>query len=1272
MAEKIVFQQGGIEIDSTGEFQVEVPPAGSLAVEVKGAQGGPIAAAGLAVSGPLELGWSTGDDGRALIADLPSGKYSVTASASGFKSASADAEVAADQAQLALVLESAPSRLELTVRRRGAGPVAGVEVVVDGPSKAAGRTGTDGKLLFEDLEPGSYQLRARGDGFEEASATAEVKEGETASAALELGREQGSLKVRAVRLRGAPVEGARVSAVGVGGEGRASGLTDAGGEASFPALDTGDYNVTVSSAGSPDALVPATVSAGQERTVKAVLPAPRVKRFFGSPPGRKEEAASEIRLEAGSEVELGWEVEDATHVQISEAGEQGTDFPVVTVEAGPDGVNSTRLKPEKTTKFLAFAMVEGRLSPAEPALERAAPAAKALSDAAPTKPAPSAKPAVQVTVSAKRQLTVQVKTVFTLAGAPTQERWSGARKHNVVKDISVKIDGGAAVVGKGGKAVLDVASLAPGTHQLHIEPADPKHLAPDLAGPGLAKGDNTDPDVMFRAIDLQLFFDASGLKGVAPRTARPFPTNPRLMIPEHVLVLSTSPTELVLDWKPDWIKANAQFQEPPRVAKALVLHQTAGRIESDMELLAFGGVSAHYLVDVDGHAIKLVHERNASAHVGGTAKWMGMAGLPDISIGIEQVHIDQPGPQPWRPEQVARTAMLVDVIRAATGIRRQAVAGHGEVEPIADRKNAPNKAFTDPGPTFDWHALEDAGLVRTRSGAPPAGPIYGLTGAQRELPLKPGSRDSVAKGGPPGPVAQLQEDLRSIGYPFTDPVGVFGSDDFVTFPHHAATESAVKRFQLRFFTRVPAASRPRLGEVDFVTAQTIQQVLADSSATVTSVNVNPTTPQPPGAQPIRDELREQAAPDDQNPGGPGPRVEVRPIGPVVHDGDEVEISWSVEGEFDRLILEPPGIDVTEASRRQGKTTTGSTRVNVRRADAVNGAVSFAVNAFLASGVQKARDSGAERGAIIDALVASRRKLVELTPFILGTASPLHCIPARGDPKMTGTEFMRLVANVASAADRDKEALKQLKDGNIPDFLRHFVAVRVGDGTSQGAIFVAPDYLAIGTDLDFVRISLLPRGAQNAVDSCCCTLPTAKLCDDIFNGATTRIEKVAAFPNVADIKVQNKLLIDSHVNIEKALARAPGYQQGDLTTGPKKDIVLSLLLKRGADLKGKKIPGTNHVHFSQDSVVIYGWHDPKTSVAFQGEFDGHDNTYVDYSHGTRLVSETMIVDDGSGEKVMSIRDVRKDPKFRTLLCRPEELSNPKLGFAAVFPYPDSYR
>jgi len=92
------------------------------------------------------------------------------------------------------------------------------------------------------------------------------------------------------------------------------------------------------------------------------------------------------------------------------------------------------------------------------------------------------------------------------------------------------------------------------------------------------------------------------------------------------------------------------------------------------------------------------------------------------------------------------------------------------------------------------------------------------------------------------------------------------------------------------------------------------------------------------------------------------------------------------------------------------------------------------------------------------------------------------------------------------------------------------------------------------------------------------------------------------------------------------SRALGVTPGLLVSGDKKDVVLSNRLERN--------PG---------KIAIYGWH-RLDGAPIQPLSTIHGACYADYSHGIRLVSETMLVD---GEP-RSVYDVLQDPALAGIL------------------------
>jgi hypothetical protein len=135
----------------------------------------------------------------------------------------------------------------------------------------------------------------------------------------------------------------------------------------------------------------------------------------------------------------------------------------------------------------------------------------------------------------------------------------------------------------------------------------------------------------------------------------------------------------------------------------------------------------------------------------------------------------------------------------------------------------------------------------------------------------------------------------------------------------------------------------------------------------------------------------------------------------------------------------------------------------------------------------------------------------------------------------------------------------------------------------------PDYIAIGSDSDFVRIPMTPQTAQRIADQFGCTLPTRKMVDAIDRAAEVR---VAPHPMTVEREAIGTF-VEHNAIIEKQRGDKP---LGLLVIGTKKDIVL-----------------TPRIFEKPQRLAIYGWRElngqpiqPLTIV--------HWNRYVDYSHG----------------------------------------------------------
>ncbi len=120
------------------------------------------------------------------------------------------------------------------------------------------------------------------------------------------------------------------------------------------------------------------------------------------------------------------------------------------------------------------------------------------------------------------------------------------------------------------------------------------------------------------------------------------------------------------------------------------------------------------------------------------------------------------------------------------------------------------------------------------------------------------------------------------------------------------------------------------------------------------------------------------------------------------------------------------------------------------------------------------------------------------------------IPPRPAQAITGYEFAEKTMGW-SGNKRQQEAIKELKSGNIPDFLRTLKPVRLtfkpaNQDTLIAIIYVMPDYIAIGSDENFLRIPLTYSSATTIAREFGFSLPTRKIVDAIYEQATGKKKK----------------------------------------------------------------------------------------------------------------------------------------------------------------------
>jgi hypothetical protein len=211
--------------------------------------------------------------------------------------------------------------------------------------------------------------------------------------------------------------------------------------------------------------------------------------------------------------------------------------------------------------------------------------------------------------------------------------------------------------------------------------------------------------------------------------------------------------------------------------------------------------------------------------------------------------------------------------------------------------------------------------------------------------------------------------------------------------------------------------------------------------------------------------------------------------------------------------------------------------------------------------------------------------------------PLLGLPPRPRRAPGGEAFFASIAR-ATTAEREAALEEQLLAGNVPTFLRRLVPVRVPLAGREARVFVAPDYLAIGSDEDFVRVPLVVRTAARIAASAEALFPTVEIVDAVYDAAELKIGSPPMAPGLA--MASSRYFVEHNRAIE-ANRRARAQPLGALLAGPKKDLVLTArLLARPA------------------RTPIYGWFREDGSV-IQPLSLLHDHHHLDYTHGLRLVS-----------------------------------------------------
>lgn len=254
---------------------------------------------------------------------------------------------------------------------------------------------------------------------------------------------------------------------------------------------------------------------------------------------------------------------------------------------------------------------------------------------------------------------------------------------------------------------------------------------------------------------------------------------------------------------------------------------------------------------------------------------------------------------------------------------------------------------------------------------------------------------------------------------------------------------------------------------------------------------------------------------------------------------------------------------------------------------------------------------------------------EKAPLRQGDSLYVLDIPERPEHALTGSGFVAQASGM-NLVDREAAVVREILAGNVPSFSRTLRAVKFNQTVQARAyevtLFASCDYLAIGSDQDYVYIPLTPSSAQSLAHKLNCSLPTKKMVDEIYTNSEITLVPQPIPPSEKMTTVE---VFSQHTDSIKQQLSFSGMNRSgtEIVAGHKKDIIIS-----------------NRIYDPQkqeERVVIYGWHRSKNEP-IQPVYDGHFAMYTDYSHGVRFIARAAFIDGAS----IQLDDVLKD----SVLCR----------------------
>ena len=258
------------------------------------------------------------------------------------------------------------------------------------------------------------------------------------------------------------------------------------------------------------------------------------------------------------------------------------------------------------------------------------------------------------------------------------------------------------------------------------------------------------------------------------------------------------------------------------------------------------------------------------------------------------------------------------------------------------------------------------------------------------------------------------------------------------------------------------------------------------------------------------------------------------------------------------------------------------------------------------------------------------------------------IPDRAADAVDGETFANQVTGL-SLDEREKAVVSEILSGNVPSFSRKLRAISLHQTINSKnydlTFFTVCDYMAIGSDQNYLYMPMTPSTAQYLADRLNCSLPTKKMVDMIYNKAEIKLTPQPIPPSA---KMTTIPVFMQHTDSIKQQISQLGFDRSGnyIIAGHKKDIIISNKIYS---------PDRNY-----DRVVIYGWH-LSENHPIQPVYNGHNAKYADYSHGVRFISKIVLLNGDSTK----IEDILKNPNMASLLSDEGVISKPYYPVRDIF-------